>query len=90
MKFEEALELVKEETKPLKDGKKGCVLVDIDDCILKADGSQISIIKRKPGESEKRLSSEEYAKDPDAGKPETKNGFLMKNLEIQKKSLILL
>ena len=30
MKFEEALELVKEETKPLKDGKKGCVLVDID------------------------------------------------------------
>ena len=59
----------------VKDGKKGCVLVDIDDCILKADGSQISIIKRKPGESEKRLSSEEYAKDPDAGKPENKKWF---------------
>ena len=85
MKFEEALELVKEETKPLKDGKKGCVLVDIDDCILKADGSQISIIKRKPGEPEKRLSSEEYAKDPDAGKPETKKWFSYEEFRDPKK-----
>ena len=74
MTFSQALTLA-EETKPLKNGKKGCVLMDIDDCLLKADGTQISIIKRKPGEPERRLTSEEYAKDPDAGKPENKKWF---------------
>ena len=84
MTFSQALTLA-EETKPLKNGKKGCVLMDIDDCILKADGSQISIIKRKPGEPEKRLSSEEYAKDPDAGKPETKKWFSYEEFRDPKK-----
>ena len=65
MKWEQAIEIV-EEIQPLKNGKKGCVLFDIDDCLLKADSKAIGIWKEKPGEQPIRLSTEQYAKDPDA------------------------
>ena len=64
MKFEEVINIV-EEVKEVKDGE-GCLCVDIDDCILQADSSSIGIWKEKPGEKPIRLSSEQYAKDPDA------------------------
>lgn len=64
MKFEEVKTFL-EETRPIKEGT-GCVLLDIDDCLLQADKSAIAIWKVKPGEKPRRLSSEEYAKDPDA------------------------
>ena len=47
-------------------GKKGCLVLDIDDTLLRADTSKIGIWKEKPGEAPKRLSSDEFAKDPDA------------------------
>ena len=65
MKFDQVAEII-EEIQPLKNGKKGCVLFDLDDCLLKADGSLIGIWKEKPGEQPIRLSTEQYAKDPDA------------------------
>ena len=74
MKFEEVVNIV-EEIKPLKNGKRGCILFDIDDCLLQADAKSIGIWKEKPGEAPRRLSSEEYAADPDSGKPECKNWF---------------
>lgn len=64
MKFEQVINIL-EETRPIKEGT-GCVLLDIDDCLLQADSSSIGIWKNKPGEKPVRLSSEQYAKDPDA------------------------
>ena len=65
MKFEEVIRIV-EEVKPLEKGKKGCILFDIDDCLLQADSKAIGIIKREPGKDPVRLSTDQYAKDPDA------------------------
>lgn len=65
MKFEEVMN-ISEEVKPLQKGQKGALVCDIDDCLLRADGSLIGIWKEKPGEQPIRLSSEQYAKDPDA------------------------
>ena len=65
MDFQDAINIV-EEIKPLEKGKKGCILFDIDDCLLQADSKAIGIWKEKPGEQPVRLSTEQYAKDPDA------------------------
>ena len=65
MDFQDAINIV-EEIKPLEKGKKGCILFDIDDCLLQADSKAIGIWKEKPGEQPIRLSTEQYAKDPDA------------------------
>lgn len=64
MKFSE-IEIILEETRPIKEGT-GCVLLDIDDCLLQADKNSIGIWKREPGKEPIRLSSEEYAEDPDS------------------------
>lgn len=65
MKFEEVVNLF-EEIKSVKSGE-GCLCLDIDDCLLQADSSSIAVWKEKPGEEPVRLSSEQFAKDPDAG-----------------------
>jgi hypothetical protein len=65
MKFEEVIRIV-EEVKSLEKGKKGCILFDIDDCLLQADSKAIGIWKEEPGKQPIRLSTEQYAKDPDA------------------------
>lgn len=64
MKFEEVINIV-EEIKEVKDGE-GVLVCDLDDCLLQADSSSIGVWKEKPGEKPIRLSSEQYAKDPDA------------------------
>ena len=64
MKFEEVINIV-EEIKEVKDGE-GVLVCDLDDCLLQADSSSIGVWKEKPGEKPVRLSSEQYAKDPDA------------------------
>lgn len=65
MKFDEVINII-EEIKPLKDGKRGCILLDIDDCLLQAKPGVIGIWKEEPGKEPIRLSTEQYAKDPDA------------------------
>lgn len=65
MKFNEALN-INEEVKELKNGKKGCVVFDIDDCLLQSNPKAIGIWKEEPGKQPIRLSTDEYAKDPDA------------------------
>ena len=65
MDLQDAINIV-EGIQALEKGKRGCILFDIDDCLLQADSKAIGIWKEKPGEQPIRLSTEQYAKDPDA------------------------
>ena len=58
----------------LPEGKKGILLLDIDDTLLKADGSLIKIYRKLPTDKEEvALSSAEYAKENVT--PETKEYY---------------
>lgn len=54
--------------KKLKPGRTGIAIFDIDDTLLKADQNHIGIIKCINGDrkNQKRISTDEYAKDKDA------------------------
>lgn len=64
-----------EKIKDLPDSIKGLIVFDIDDTILKVDSSLMSIYKKEPGKSEIKLSTEEFAKDPDAEDPSKRSWF---------------
>jgi len=64
MKFEQVINII-ESVHEVKNGK-GVLICDLDDCLLKADGSLIGIWKEKPGEKPIRLTTDQFAKDPDA------------------------
>jgi len=55
-----------EKIKDLPDSIKGLIVFDIDDTILKVDPNMMSIYKKEPGKSEIKLTTDEFAKDPDA------------------------
>lgn len=55
-----------ERVKDLPKSVKGLIVFDIDDTILKVDSSLMSIYKKEPGKPEVALSTDEFAKDPDA------------------------
>lgn len=55
-----------EKIKDLPDSVKGLIVFDIDDTILKVDPNMMSIYKKEPGKSEIKLTTDEFAKDPDA------------------------
>ena len=63
-----------EKVKDLPKSVKGLIVFDIDDTLLKVDSSKISIYKKVDGK-EITLSTEEFAKDPDAADPNKKNLF---------------
>lgn len=54
-----------EHIRSLAPNVKGIIVFDIDDTLLKVDKRAIVIYKTKPGEAKKKLSTEDYAKDPD-------------------------
>lgn len=56
-----------ERIKPLAENKRGIIVFDIDDTVLKVDTSALRVYKKKPGEREVALTTSEFAKDPDAG-----------------------
>lgn len=64
-----------ERVKDLPDSVKGIIVFDIDDTILKVDSSLMSVYKHEPGKPEKKLTTEEFAKDPDAEDPEKRSWF---------------
>ncbi len=66
MNFNEVTNIV-EEIRKLPNKKRGILVCDIDDCLLRADSSAIGVWKEKPGEKPIRLTTEQFAKDPDAG-----------------------
>ena len=67
-------EYIFEKIKNLPKNVSGIIVFDIDDTILKVDSSLMSIYK-KTENGEKALSTDEFAKDPDAGNPEKSNLF---------------
>ena len=68
-------EYIIERVKDLPDSVKGLIVFDIDDTLLKSNPETIGVYKKEPGKHEKRLTTEEFAKDPDAGDPSKKSWF---------------
>lgn len=75
MKMKSLKEFVVEKIKYLPPSVKGIIVFDIDDTILKVDTSTISIYKHEPGKPEVALSTDEFAKDPDANDPDKRAWF---------------
>ena len=79
-----------ERIKELPKNIKGLIVFDVDDTLLKADPSVIKIYKTEPGKAEIGLTTDEFAKDPDAQDPSKQDWFdyrdfkdpLIKNLKI--------
>jgi len=57
---------INEKIKDLPDSTKGLIVFDIDDTILKVNPALMKIYKKEPGKDEIALTTEEFAKDPDA------------------------
>lgn len=66
---------INEKIKDLPDSVKGLIVFDIDDTILKVDPSLMSIYKKEPGKQEIKLTTDEFAKDPDAEDPNKRDWF---------------
>lgn len=64
-----------EKIKDLPDSIKGLIVFDIDDTILKVDPNIMKIYKRVPGKKVKELTTEDFAKDPDAADPDKRSWF---------------
>lgn len=64
-----------EKIKTLPDSVKGLIVFDIDDTLLKSNPETIGVYKKEPGKPEKRLTTEDFAKDPDAADPDKKSWF---------------
>ena len=64
-----------ERVKDLPNSVKGLIVFDIDDTILKVDSSLMSVYKKEPGKPEVALSTDEFAKDPDAEDPSKRSWF---------------
>jgi len=58
---------INEKIKDLPDSIKGLIVFDIDDTILKVDPNIMKIYKKEPGKQEIGLTTNEFAKDKDAG-----------------------
>jgi len=67
-----------ESIKRLPKSVKGIIVFDIDDTLLKVDSSMMSIYKTVDGKTIK-LSTEDFAKDPDAADPSKRNLFDLKD-----------
>lgn len=67
--------LLLERIKPLPSSVKGLIVFDIDDTLLKVDTDVLKVYKRIPGKPEQILTTEEFAKDPDAADPNKKSWF---------------
>ena len=66
---------IDESIKQLPNNKTGIIVFDIDDTLLKSNPDKIAVYKNEPGKPEKRLTTTEFAKDPDAEDPNKVNWF---------------
>ena len=66
---------INEKIKDLPESVKGLIVFDIDDTILKVDPSLMKVYKQEPGKPEVALTTEEFAKDPDAEDQEKRKWF---------------
>ena len=67
--------LIQEGIKKLSKDVKGIIVFDIDDTLLKANPKVIGVWKREPGKVPVRLTTDEFAKDPDAKDKEKRSWF---------------
>lgn len=79
------VEYISEAIKKLHPDVSGLIVFDIDDTLLKTDSDIIKIYKRKPGEDEVALTTEEFAKDPDTANPDHKDWFDYRDFNDPKK-----
>lgn len=59
---------ISEKLKHLSSTEMGVIVFDIDDTLLRVNKDSIKIYKKKPGEAEIALTTDEFAKDPDVEK----------------------
>lgn len=64
-----------ERVKDLPESVQGLIVFDIDDTLLKVDPSLMSVYKKEPGKTEVKLTTEQFAKDPDAEDPSKRDWF---------------
>lgn len=64
-----------EKIKDLPKSVSGLIVFDIDDTLLKVDPNMMAVYKKEPGKQEIRLTTEEFAKDPDAEDESKKSWF---------------
>lgn len=69
----------------LPDNKKGIIVFDIDDTILRVNSSDTRIYKTVPGHKEIALTTDMFAKDPDASDPNKKSWFDYRDFNDPKK-----
>lgn len=69
------MQYIFEKIKNLPKTITGLIVFDIDDTLLKVDPTLMSIYKKEPGKPEKKLTTDEFAKDPDAGDSKKKSWF---------------
>lgn len=64
-----------EKIKQLPRGVKGLIVFDIDDTILKVNKDSVRIYKKVPGQQEISMTTDEFAKDPDAANLENRSWY---------------
>lgn len=64
------IEYINEAIKKLSKSERGIIVFDIDDTLLRVNSDEIFIYKKKPGEEEIRLTTKEFASDPDTKNPD--------------------
>lgn len=70
------VQFIAEAIKKLPQNIKGIIVFDIDDTLLKVDKSKINVYKKEPGtDKEIALSTEDFAKDPDASDPAKRSWY---------------
>ena len=69
------VEYILERIKPLPKNVKGLIVFDIDDTLLKVSNDSIKIYKKDPKKGEIALTTDEFAKDPDAADVSKKSLF---------------
>lgn len=69
------LQYINERVKDLPSSVKGLIVFDIDDTLLRVKKGSMNVYKKEPGKKEVMLTTDEFAKDPDASDPNKRNWF---------------
>lgn len=64
-----------ERVKNLPSSVRGIIIFDIDDTLLRVKKDSMSVYKKEPGKAEVKLTTDEFAKDPDASDPDKRDWF---------------
>lgn len=70
-----------EQIKDLPSNVKGIIVFDIDDTLLRVNPETIKVYKKEPGKSEVALTTDEFAKDPDAEDPSKRSWFSYRDFQ---------